>query len=269
MLRVAGLASILGFVTQPSSLRAEATRNGWLIDGEIDRHDPETLAIALDQVTATIAGKGGGRAEFWIHDVADGDDAGPKAANFTPYRDLYQLRVALPIAAPASDDVVRRLDVRSFRSADLDAFIETNNRAFSWHPEQGGLTRRDVEATMGEPWFRPDGFLLHERTPVGGQADAAAQQLAGFCWTKIHEPTTTDPRVGEIYVIAVHPDFHGHGLGVPMTMEGLHWLADQGIAIGMLYVESNNDAANATYKRIGFHRHQTDRAYQAHIDPIG
>ncbi len=242
-----------------SSLRAEATRNGWLIDGDIDRHEPDEVRAALTQVTATIAGKGGGRAEFWIHDVADGDDRGPEGAGFTAYRDLFQLRVPLPISESLGGE---RLEVRPYTSADLDDFIETNNRAFSWHPEQGGLTRRDVEATMGEPWFRPDGFLLHERSLDG------AQQLAGFCWTKIHEPTDIDPRMGEIYVIAVHPDFHGQGLGTPMTLAGLDWIAAQGITDALLYVESDNDAANAVYERIGFTRHRTDRAYETHIEPI-
>ena len=244
-------------MTPPSPLRAQATRNGWLIDGDIDRHDPATVTAALVQVTATIAGKGGGRAEFWIHGVEPGDDEGPVGAGFTSYRDLFQLRVNLPVT-----DTRPPLEVRAFEPSDIDEFIDANNRAFAWHPEQGGLTRRDVEATMGEPWYRPEGFLLHRRNHEG------TDRLAGFCWTKIHEPTATDPRLGEIYVIAVHPDFHGQGLGIPMTMAGLRWLADQDIADGMLYVESDNDAANATYERIGFARHRTDRAFEVHIAPI-
>ena len=68
--------------------------------------------------------------------------------------------------------------------------------------------------------------------------------------------------MGEIFVIAVDPDFHGRGLGVPMTLAGLEWLADRGLRHGMLYVEADNDAANATYRRIGFTRHRTDRAYR-------
>lgn len=256
-----GLPGNLGIVTTASPLRAEATRNGWLIDGDLDRHDSTAVAAALTQVTATIAGKGGGRAEFWIHGVADGDDAGPVAAGFEGYRDLFQLRVPLT-SSPSPQAGAAPLAVRAFTPADLDEFIETNNRAFAWHPEQGGMTRRDAEATMGEPWFRPEGFLLHERDLDG------VNRLAGFCWTKIHEATQADPRLGEIYVIAVHPDFHGQGLGIPMTMAGLDWLGAQGISTGMLYVESDNDAANAVYERIGFQLHRTDRAYQTHIEAI-
>ncbi len=237
-----------------SVLTAQAQGNGWLIDGELDKHDPEAVAEALKLVTATIAGKGGGRAEFWIHDVQDGDDAGPVAAGFTPYRDLWQLRAPLP-AAP-SNLIVRAFDPQSVD--DLDAFIEVNNRAFSWHPEQGGQTRRDIEARMGEPWFRPEGFLLHEREG----------RLAGFCWTKVHAPDGDDPALGEIYVIAVDPDFHGQGLGKPMTLAGLEWLHAAGLQTAMLYVESDNTSANVVYQRIGFDRHRTDRAFETHVEPI-
>ena len=47
-----------------------------------------------------------------------------------------------------------------------------------------------------------------------------------------------------------------------MTLAGLAWLADEGLEHGMLYVESDNDPANATYAAIGFSRHHTDRAYE-------
>ena len=66
---------------------------------------------------------------------------------------------------------------------------------------------------------------------------------------------------------AFDPSMHGQGLGSPMTRAGLDWLAAQGIEHGMLYVESDNDPANRTYEKIGFHRHRTDRAYHRTIEP--
>jgi mycothiol synthase len=142
------------------------------------------------------------------------------------------------------------LATRAFTDADLDDFVRVNNRAFHWHPEQGGLTADAVRATMTEPWFDADGFrLLHDD-----------DGLIGFCWTKIH--ADHDPPLGEIYVIAIDPDQHGRGLGKPMTLAGLEWLHAQGLEHGMLYVESDNDPANATYAALGFTRHHTDRAYR-------
>ena len=47
-----------------------------------------------------------------------------------------------------------------------------------------------------------------------------------------------------------------------MTLAGLEWLSARGLAVGMLYVESDNHPANAVYRRIGFEHHHTDRAYR-------
>ena len=74
-----------------------------------------------------------------------------------------------------------------------------------------------------------------------------------------------EPVHGEIYVIAVDPSVHGQGLGTPMTLAGLDWISDQGIEHALLYVESDNDPANATYLKIGFTHFRTDRAFNLTI----
>ena len=184
-----------------------------------------------------------GAVQLWIRAVDHDADATAQALGFRPYRDLWQLRGALP-------NVASGIKTRSFTDLDIAEFVRVNNRAFRWHPEQGSLTVEGVQKTMREPWFDPDGFrLLHDEG-----------KLAGFCWTKIHPDH--DPPLGEIYVIAVDPDWHGRGLGKQMTLAGLEWLSARGLHDAMLYVESDNDAANATYAAIGFARHHIDRAYR-------
>ncbi|MYG98175.1 MAG: mycothiol synthase [Acidimicrobiaceae bacterium] len=199
------------------------------------------LAAILDESLAGLdAGDG---AQLWIREVAAGDDETALRHGFEPYRDLWQLRCRLPAEASG-------LATRAFTIDDMDEFVTVNNRAFHWHPEQGGIGADDVRDRMAEPWFDADGFRLHHRD----------DRLAGFCWTKVHPDH--DPPLGEIYVIAVDPDFAGRGLGRPMTLAGLEWLSARGLAVGMLYVESDNHPANAVYRRIGFERHHTDRAYR-------
>ena len=103
------------------------------------------------------------------------------------------------------------------------------------------------------PWFDNYGFLLHERDG----------RLAGFCWTKLHKPANpfalNAAVVGEIYVIAVHPDFHGLGLGRALTVAGLADLHRAGATHAMLYVDGANSAAIGLYRDLGFevsHSHQ-------------
>lgn len=177
-------------------------------------------------------------ATIWIHGTTPERRAAMIERGMTSNRTLLQMRMPLPAA---STDIV----TEPFTEADIDDFVAVNNRAFHWHPEQSGLTAEAVRADMTQPWFDANGFLLH-------RIDGA---LAGFCWTKVHH---TPEALGEIYVIAVDPTFHGHGLGKAMTLAGLQWLSGLGLSTAMLYVEQDNEAAVATYAKIGFHTHRSD-----------
>lgn len=219
----------------------------WTIDVPDQRPDLDVAATIRAGVDH-IRNNGGGLVHLWIHGVDDATDQAAVAAGFEAHRDLWQLRCPLP-AEPSP------LETRAFTPADTEALIGVNNRAFSWHPEQSGMTSESLAATMREPWYEPEGFRLYE---VEGE-------LKGFCWTKVH--SDHDPVLGEIFVIAVDPSMHGKGLGSPMTRAGLDWLAARGIEHGMLYVESDNAPANRTYEKIGFHRHRTDRAYHRTVEP--
>lgn len=205
---------------------------------------PRDTAAAV-QIRDVIAGAETGESvQLWIEHAAEHDDAFAADLDFQPYRDLWRMQRPLP--APRSD-----IDTRAFvPGADGEEFLAVNNRAFHWHPEQGGLTTADLAERMAESWFDAEGFRLHQRDG----------RLAGFCWTKVHPDE--NPPAGEIYAIAVDPDFHGQGLGKPMTLSGLDHLADQGLTMGFLYVESDNDPAVASYRSLGFHHHSTNRAYR-------
>ncbi|HUF33321.1 MAG TPA: mycothiol synthase [Acidimicrobiales bacterium] len=227
----------------------------WALDLVIDPHHridsltigPELLRAAL----GTIADEGGGHVHLWVHQPTEVHDAVAAEVGLGRGRDLLQLRRPLPI----EDAEVPVLALRPFRTDDADAWLAVNNRAFEWHPEQGGWDRDTLAARQAEPWFDPEGFLLHEREG----------RLAGFCWTKVH--ADEEPPLGEIYVIAVDPDFHGLGLGRALVLAGLDHLARQGLRTGMLYVDAGNTAAVSLYDELGFATDHVDRAYVGDIDP--
>lgn len=137
------------------------------------------------------------------------------------------------------------VSIRRFRvGADEQALLEVNHRAFSWHPEQGGMTLQDLRAKQGEDWFDPAGLLL---------AVDERDDLLGFHWTKVHPD-----RTGEVYVIGVDPLRQGGGLGRALTVAGLQHLREVGCPRVMLYVEGDNGAAVRVYERLGFRRWDTD-----------
>jgi mycothiol synthase len=222
------------------------TRRGWNVDLALDPDD--RLDAALTTTLDDVRGWGGGTVTVWVHEPDDATDALLRNAGFARWRDLHQLRRPLPI--DAADD----LDTRAFvPGQDEAAWLEVNNRAFAWHPEQSDWSLDELCAREADDWFDPEGFLLHE---IDGT-------LAGFCWTKVH--AATDPPLGEIYVIGVDPAFQGRGLGKSLTLAGLRYLAAQGVITAMLYVESDNEPALALYDRLGFTLHHVDRAYVGEV----
>jgi mycothiol synthase len=167
------------------------------------------------------------------------------------------MRVKLPLS-PEVLSATKSIQTRSFVvGADDAAWLTVNNRAFAQHPEQGGWTTEVLRSRQSEKWFDPNGFLLHHIKTN------ATDQLAGFCWTKIDKDT--DPSVGEIYVIAVDPQFHGQGLGRALTVAGLNHLAKANATTGMLFVDRDNDAAVMTYTKLGFTIHDIEQAFVGEI----
>jgi mycothiol synthase len=204
----------------------------------------DVLAAAVD----VVAGDGGGRVQWWAFDATPADDDLARAAGLAMTRELHQMRVPLPSDLPFD------VTTRPFEPGrDEAAWLAVNNRAFATHPEQGGWTAETLDQRERESWFDPDGFLLHERDG----------RLAAFCWTKLHH--SEDPVLGEIYVIAVDPDFQGLGLGRQLTLAGLASIADHDVRVGILYVDGDNTGAVALYEKLGFTIHRTDRAYTAEV----
>lgn len=207
----------------------------------------DLLRAALDEV----ADQGGGHVHLWVPKPTSVTDTIATAAGLRQGRDLLQMRVALPLVGESST-----LPVRPFRPGhDEAAWLAVNNRAFASHPEQGGWTVATLLERQREAWFDPAGFLLYERDGT----------LAGSCWTKVHNDTS--PPLGEIYVIAVDPAFHGMGIGRALTVAGLDHLAAVGMATGMLYVDADNAPALGLYRSLGFHVDHVDRAYTGDVPP--
>jgi len=66
---------------------------------------------------------------------------------------------------------------------------------------------------------------------------------------EVHEEV--DPHEGEIFVIAVDPDFEHQGLGRALTVAGYAYLAGLGLTEGILYVDAANTAAVTLYRSLG------------------
>ncbi len=200
--------------------------------------------VLLRRALDVVVEEGGGHLHWWVFQPDDAHDQASANLGFKKGRDLLHMKVLLPLSFDVH--LPEGVRLRSFDvGRDEEAWIQVNNRAFAQHPEQGSWDRDTLDRRMAEDWFDPEGFLLAEDD----------SGLAGFCWTKIN------PSCGEIYVIGVDPSRHGSGLGKSLAVAGLQYLADRGVMMGCLYVDSGEKAPVELYRKLGFEVDHFDRAY--------
>ena len=161
------------------------------------------------------------------------------------------IRQLLVMARNASDiptaQIPEGYTLRPFQESDLEELLRVNAAAFAHHPEQGRMSADDVRARMAEPWFDPNGFLVVEHQG----------RVAGFHWTKQHSP-----KLGEVYIIGVHPDHSGRGLGRQLLHAGMQYLAEQGVDEIILYVEGDQRYVVEMYQKSHFVITNTDLLYR-------
>ena len=159
--------------------------------------------------------------------------------------------------------VTSKYPIRTFiPSLDNQSFLALNNNVFANYPDQGGWSEEDLKVRVNESWFDDKGFFVAEDKG----------ELIGFCWTKIHGAHTHShsggdddhghEALGEIYVLAVNPDYIGQGLGRDLTITGLNYLKYQGLNNVMLYVGVENKPAFKLYKSLGFNEFGSDVMYR-------
>ncbi|NEP09444.1 MAG: GNAT family N-acetyltransferase [Symploca sp. SIO2C1] len=77
-----------------------------------------------------------------------------------------------------------------------------------------------------------------------------ADSTVGFVAVKLH----SEDKMGEIYMVAVDPDFQARGIGSALIKFALEWMKNAGMSIAM--VETGGDPGHAparhTYEKVGF-----------------
>ncbi|MEB3281170.1 MAG: GNAT family N-acetyltransferase [Lyngbya sp.] len=137
----------------------------------------------------------------------------------------------------------------------LDAIVRLSLRA--WTP-----VFDSIQNTMNPDVYRvfyPDNWRVSQQKAVEDVCAAEDTNVwvainensaVGFVAVKLH----SEDRMGEIYMVAVDPDFQGHGIGSSLTEFALNWMKEAGMSIAM--VETGGDpghaAARYTYEKVGF-----------------
>ncbi|WP_166806481.1 mycothiol synthase [Cryobacterium serini] len=183
----------------------------------------------------------------WSHGDHPAARALANELNFVAARTLLELRRPLLDEAEASA-LPSGENISAFRvGIDEPEWVALNALVFATHPEQGSITESDLAARQAESWFNADDFLILRN---------AAGDMIGYNWLKV------DGAIGEIYVVGVHPDAAGRGLGRVLMQAGLHRLAEAGCTTASLYVEADSLGPVHLYRALGFVDYTVDVQYR-------
>ena len=188
---------------------------------------------------------------LWAHGLTTGAASLATNCGFKQIRTIWQMRRSLitPIPEPKFPN---ELEIRLFDATkDMNAWLKCNQVAFAKHPEQGRWTQTNLEQRISEPWFDSNGFKVA----------MYQDEVVAFGWTKVDD-ANADSKLGEVYIVGVHPQWQNRGLGKAFTLDGLRHLRSQGLNSALLYVDAENQAAINLYESIGFAHWDTDTLFQ-------
>jgi len=206
---------------------------------------PERRRCGLGGALAARVADELGELDAWAHGDLPGSRAIAERLGMRRVRTLLQLRAPVPAATDPADGLPD--GTRAFEQADASALLALNAAAFASHPEQGRMSADDLASRMAEPWHDDANLVV-----APGQ-----RGLDAFTWVK---PATGggEADVAELYVLGVSPDRQGAGLGRRMLEATFVRMRAVGATTAHLYVEGDNEAALALYRRAGFEQWAID-----------
>ena len=122
------------------------------LDASLWTDDALSMALreVLSQTSSTVS--------LWLDHPSEDVDRLLERLNLVPQRDLFRMERSIPLEQ-RTDLVTRSFVV----GKDEEEWCEVNNRAVSWHREQGGWTPELLSERQQEAWFDPEGFRIYEQ----------------------------------------------------------------------------------------------------------
>ncbi|NQE38424.1 GNAT family N-acetyltransferase [Microcoleus asticus] len=145
--------------------------------------------------------------------------------------------------------------IEPYDAHQLDAVIRLSLRA--WAPVFDSI-QNAMDADVYREFY-PDDWRVSQQKAVEDVCAAEdtnvwvaidAGSTVGFIAVKLH----LDSRMGEIYMVAVDPDFQGRGIGTDLTEFALLWMKNAGMSVAMVETGGapGHERARRTYEKVGF-----------------
>ncbi|NJL40396.1 MAG: GNAT family N-acetyltransferase [Leptolyngbyaceae cyanobacterium RM2_2_4] len=147
------------------------------------------------------------------------------------------------------------MQIKPYDPHQLDAVIRLSLRA--WSPVFDSI-QNVLDAEVYQQFY-PNGWRVSQQKAV---ADVCAAEdtnvwvamdagfTVGFVAVKLH----LEDSMGEVYMVAVDPDFQGRGIGTALMEFAMDWMKQAGMAIAMVETgcDSGHAPARHTYEKLGF-----------------
>lgn len=139
------------------------------------------------------------------------------------------------------------MEIEPYEESKLDEIVQLSLRA--WEP-----VFESIESAMDPEVYHemhPDWRVTQRAAIESVCADedmhvwvaSEESRVVGFVALKLH----AENRMGEIYMIAVDPDFQRRGIATTLTDHSLEWFRDAGMSVVM--VETGGDPGHAPARR--------------------
>ena len=146
--------------------------------------------------------------------------------------------------------------IEPYDAHQLDAVIRLSLRR-AWAPVFDSI-QNAMDADVYREFY-PDDWSVSQQKAVEDVCAAEdtnvwvaidAGSTVGFIAVKLH----LDSRMGEIYMVAVDPDFQGRGIGTALTEFALLWMKNAGMSVAMVETggDPGHERARRTYEKVGF-----------------
>ena len=149
------------------------------------------------------------------------------------------------------------LEYRYLQRGEEDKLAQLQNRAFAGTWGYNPNTVEEIIYRTNLSTCSPEDIVLIYE----------GDKVISYCWTGIAcERGATSERKGRIFMLGVDPDYRGKGTGKKVLLAGLARLKSNGLQVAELTVDSENKAACALYKSIGFEVRTSSSWYEKVIN---
>ena len=169
------------------------------------------------------------------------------------------LELSLPLAEASLPDTTHSTYLfRHLRSGEEDKLAQIQNRCFAGSWEYNPNTAEEIAYRLSLSHCMPeDVVLIYD-----------GDKPVGYCWSMIDRKDNSDSSEikGRIYMLGADPDCRSRGIGRAALIAGLSHLKNKGARVIELTVNSENSAACALYRSVGFKIRTSSLWYEKRID---